>query len=73
MSSPMGRCRSCGKELVWAKTRNGKSIPLEACAPSEGNVRIDAQDGLAHVGQTGSGPYLCHFATCPKADSWRRD
>jgi hypothetical protein len=66
----MGKCRSCGVELVWAKTARGKSMPLEAVAPSDGNVRI--VDGVARVGETGSGPYLCHFGRCPDAASWRR-
>lgn len=66
----MGKCRSCGVELIWAQTRSGKSMPLEAVSPSDGNVRI--VDGAARVGETGSGPYLCHFATCPQAEKWKR-
>jgi hypothetical protein len=64
----MGACRSCGATVVWAKTRNGKSMPLDQVDPNTGNVRI--VDGVAHVGMTGH--HVSHFATCPAADKWRK-
>lgn len=66
----MGKCRSCGAEVIWVKTAKGKSMPLEACAPSEGNIRIT--DNVAVYGQKGSGPYISHFSTCPQAGDWRK-
>ncbi len=71
MPSVMGKCRSCGKQLVWAATASGKKMPLEACSVAEGNIRID-QTGIARVGKVGTGPYRSHFATCPNANDWRR-
>jgi hypothetical protein len=66
----MGNCRSCGAELVWAKKADGKPTPLEACAPSDGNIHIN-QAGFAVVGRKGSGPYISHFAKCPQRDQWK--
>lgn len=68
--STTGKCRSCGTEVVWCKTRSGKSMPLDAVDPSTGNVRI--VDGVAHVGADGSGHYVAHFVSCPEAAKWRR-
>ena len=68
--SVMGKCRSCGAEVVWVKTRSGRSMPLDAVNPNAGNVRI--VDNVAHVGADGSGHYVSHFSTCPEADQWRR-
>jgi len=71
MANVMGKCRSCGKELIWASTAAGKKMPLEACSLAEGNLRID-QHGIARVGKVGTGPYRSHFATCPNAADWRK-
>lgn len=67
----MGTCRSCGASVIWAKTAKGKSMPLEAVPPSEGNVRVN-KDGVAEYGAKGSGPYVSHFATCKDAPLWRK-
>lgn len=67
----MGTCRSCGASIVWARGSWGKAMPLDQCAVSEGNIRIN-KDGAAVVGRKGSGPYRSHFATCPQAENWRR-
>lgn len=64
----MTKCKSCGKEIVWAYTRSGKKIPLEV--RSRGNVSI--RDGVAKVGAEGAGNYIAHFATCPHGNAWRR-
>lgn len=66
-----GVCRGCGAELTWAKTKNGRSIPLEFATPAtSGNVRIDK--GVAVVSaHHGTGPYVAHFAKCPNAGQYR--
>jgi hypothetical protein len=67
----MGKCRSCGAEVVWSTTKNGKRIPLEAVNPNTGNVRV--VNDVAVVGPPGSGHYVVHFTACPNAGDWRRD
>lgn len=31
-------CRDCGRDIVWARTNNGKPMPLEVPASDSGNV-----------------------------------
>lgn len=71
-------CRSCGAEILWALTKNGKRIPLNA-EPVE---RMKGTFQLTYPGGEGSEPvavtmagtdvYVSHFATCPNASAWRR-
>lgn len=70
-----GRCRSCGKDILWAKTRAGRFIPLNPEANPRGNVVI--RRGVASVEKAGTSAeclprYVSHFATCGQADMWRR-
>lgn len=53
-------CRSCGKEIVWMKTVNGKNIPVDAETAETGDDMFDAQR------------HTTHFATCPQADQHRK-
>lgn len=68
-------CRSCGEAILWARTVNGKPMPLDPEPVRGGNVRLEK--GTAHV----LGPleadaeprlYVSHFATCPQAASHRK-
>lgn len=71
-------CRSCGAPVIWvAHETTGKRAPLDARPDPKGNLAIDggtyyvvapelrAQHALI------DGLYTSHFATCPKASSWR--
>jgi hypothetical protein len=69
----MSQCKSCGAEIIWAKTVKEKSIPLND--PPEKRfmlVRItNVQEGNyleARMVDT----YISHFATCPDADKHRK-
>lgn len=67
----MSTCRACPAEIRWARTTNGKTIPLDAEPDPAGNVRL--VDDVAHV--IGPDPtldpdddgvrYMPHHATCP--------
>lgn len=77
------RCRSCGAEIIWTVTHNGKRMPVDAEPVPDGNVRL-RQDGdrviAEYPGKEHPGlfddpderRYLSHFATCPQAQSWRK-
>jgi hypothetical protein len=74
-----GRCRSCGAEVIWAKTEAGRPMPVDVEPDPAGNL---------HLWLDGNHEYRCaviveswpdyrprfrpHFATCPDAQSWRR-
>lgn len=73
-------CRSCSAPIEWARTVNGRLIPLDAEPDPAGNVLLEDVQGsrVAHVlGARGDVPfelahldgprYMPHHATCP---SW---
>lgn len=65
-------CGSCGAQIVWGVTTNGKRIPLNL--PSEKRfvrARGEVQpqpDGLVMQVET----WVSHFATCPNAAQHRK-
>lgn len=82
----MSACRSCSARVVWAKTTNGKRIPLDAVDQGGRDVPITSDEGnleptgryssdgsmVVTVVPAGEGEYRSHFASCPEADQWRR-
>jgi len=80
MTWERSRCRSCGAEILWARSRGGKRVPLDADPTMRGNVVL-TDDGEAIVlnqadadqhRRHGGTLYLAHFATCPEAAQHRR-
>jgi hypothetical protein len=69
-------CRSCGAQILWAITANGRYLPVDADPDPSGSIRLHRSEGgdlLANVGGTDDGPlYRSHFASCPDADHHRR-
>lgn len=71
----MARCKSCGAEIVWVKTRSGKRMPLDARPTPNGNLEIDLADCVYFVTpdlNAAGKRYTSHFATCPNASEHRR-
>jgi hypothetical protein len=70
----MSVCRSCGAEIKWALTVNGKRMPLDAepIKPAPGTFILgDGTDGYQYA--TAAVPvYQSHFASCPQAASHRK-
>lgn len=80
--SIMDRCKSCGANLRWIKTKNGKYMPCDAepimfaeggasiYITEEGSVvrgtECEKDSDGAKVG------YISHFATCPNAGKHRK-
>ncbi len=62
-------CRSCGAPIFWAITPSGKRIPLDA-EPVEQRGLFVFDNGYAKPPPV---VYQSHFATCPDADSWRKE
>jgi predicted RNA-binding Zn-ribbon protein involved in translation (DUF1610 family) len=56
----MSECKSCGAEIIWLKTVNGKNIPVDAETCSSKDELFDPDNMTAH------------FVTCPEADEWRK-
>ena len=53
-------CRSCGVEIVWLMTKNGRWMPVEPETVEEGD---DEYDQTKHTS---------HFDTCPDSAAYRR-
>jgi hypothetical protein len=77
-------CRSCQALIVWAKSANGKSMPMDVEPDAEGQFFLfRKEDCIDAVHQTerstraegarqrGDKKYTCHFATCPNAAEHR--
>ena len=54
-------CRGCRKNIKWIKTKKGKDMPVD---PAE--VTIVTEDGETKRG------FIPHWATCPKANTFRK-
>lgn len=71
-------CKSCGRAIKWARTRAGKTIPLDPEPTATGNVVLE--DGLALVLTTqawadldpAAPRWMPHWATCPTAHLHRK-
>jgi hypothetical protein len=79
----MTHCKTCGAEIIFAKTPEGKNMPVDVSPDPNGNIvlyqRVDT-DGKSKWFATvlGSGEhrpdiaYVAHWATCPHATQHRR-
>lgn len=72
------KCKSCGAEIIWAKTAKGKNTPLDAKPVRIAELIEDPETGeevteegryLIAAGHTG---HTSHWATCPSAEQHRR-
>lgn len=73
----MATCRACQGSITWARTRNGRGMPLDPIATPEGNVQLVATgsapifadvlagERLAEARAAGTVLYMPHHATCP--------
>ena len=78
-------CQGCKRPIIWSKTRNGKPTPLDPeliyIVPTDEphEARIIDTSGISHAGKLVNVGNPCaiagrisHFATCPKAENFRR-
>lgn len=61
-------CKGCGKSLIFAKTAEGKIVPLDPVPPT---YRIE-RDMLGEEIAVRSDAVVSHFATCPRADQFSK-
>lgn len=81
MQPEVANCRSCEAPIIWARTRSGKNMPLDAKPSLAGAFYITlATDGVweCHHRSNYDGElpedvnlHWSHFSTCPNA-SWHR-
>lgn len=64
-------CRSCGAEIIWAVTENGRKMPVDAQPTTSGNLILEpGNPPLARYVAPWAGQHVSHFATCPGARKW---
>ncbi len=84
MASHSNSCRSCGADIVWAITKGGKRMPVDAEPNPAGNVELTVgrSDSIPWATVHSQPPgmfddwvdraHMPHFATCPDGESWRK-
>lgn len=58
----MNKCKGCGAEIVWIKTKAGKAMPCDT-----NKVTIITDNGETVIG------YTPHWATCPAAKTFKKN
>lgn len=71
MSEKISECKTCGREIVWMKTRNDKNIPVDV--PAEDDVRADRdnREEVLEASLFNRERMTTHFETCPDAKEHR--
>jgi hypothetical protein len=63
----MAKCSSCGADIMWGVTTNGKPVPLNT-KPKMVYVILNADKNIYSL-ETG---YESHFSDCPDAAKFRK-
>ncbi len=61
----MSKCKGCRAEILWIETATGKLMPIDV-KPKKVFRRNERGHWVLIEG------YESHFATCPKADQFRK-
>lgn len=70
-------CGTCGANIFWAQTENGKPMPIDAEPVANGNIIIRPALIAHYLAKAEQPPadvlrYVSHFATCPHAKQHRK-
>ena len=78
----MAKCKSCGADIIWIMTPNGKRMPCNAQKIfykktfPRGTLTLVLPDGKLDRGELDLSSekygYISHFATCPSANILRK-
>jgi hypothetical protein len=59
-----GKCKTCGLEIGWCKTKSGKWMPVDIEKVEGGNLLVHGR--WVTVVKPGEGTHQSHFVTCGK-------
>jgi len=63
-----GKCRGCGKEIIWGENADtGRPVPLDPTPPVYHVVELPNGKVMAHRDKHSM---VTHFATCPDANKF---
>lgn len=65
------KCRACGREIVWAKSPNGKATPYEPVKNLH-SIEWGMTDWHATPREPDVQVYLSHFVHCPNANEFSK-
>lgn len=76
----MTKCKSCGADLVFIRTKSGKYMPCDArprwfAEVKGGSLTYVTPEGAVKHGEfcsPGERGYIPHWVTCPAASKWRK-
>ena len=63
----MSRCKGCNKEITWAKTWEGKDIPVDTKGPI---YQLEIKDGEMRAIKMDEMFGILHFRTCSHANQF---
>lgn len=69
---PNGRCRDCGRGILWASVPGGRAVALEPRPHPRGSRALDAEGNAGPPEGAGGGHadrsvrYLPHYLACEK-------
>ncbi len=66
----MSKCKSCGADIQWLKTRKGKNIPVNIPPFEDGE---SAHEAITTAIEFNPDYMIAHFATCPNANKHRKN
>lgn len=78
MNAEVGKCRGCGKAILWVKNENGKNEPFDFKHARVLRVDGDPYPGMGTFYEGTTKGYeiivahLPHFVTCPKAGDFHK-
>lgn len=64
----MSACRTCGASILFMRTREGRTIPVNEDSVNDESVSV-SEDGILIFNPK---TMTSHFATCPDAQKWRK-
>ncbi|MCF8605121.1 hypothetical protein L5I01_17340 [Gordonia sp. HY442] len=75
-------CRGCRRAIFFARTVDGRNIPVDEKPTSDGNLAITGErppiatvvrpGQAAGMREAGVPTYVAHFRSCPNADDFRK-
>ena len=75
----MSRCKTCGAEIKWIRTKSGKNMPVDAekvkFVPGGKNIVVteNGETVRAKISEYGTETgYIPHWATCTDPNRHRR-
>lgn len=68
----MPTCSSCGAEILFCTTKNGKQMPVDPTPVPNGNLELDGENVRVVKPDPNVMRHVSHYATCIHAKQHRK-